>query len=748
MHRTRAVLFLCLVLAAGLLLTTIAGAHPVAVGDSSRVDWFARGPSAGNVGEIARDSAGRGEFVWTDAKGDQRVASPIGATGNITREADLEKLNVTGDAANLYIMAKLERLSGITNDPSPELMVAIDSDPAHAAGATALPDGLATSVDGQAKWEYVVQTQFTKTSATAKPTIYTDPASAGTSCATCSAQLVSAAVRKGSFIEIAVPWGEIGGLPAQQNTLRLTILTHYSDKRAPSDGSTSRAIDVLSPLLSAAELTDNTINAYVELHFNTSGEVFAPLLISEFLPDPPTSNDPQGEWIELFNPNSFDVSLKGYKVGDQAYRGGSQGMLKLPDNLTLLHGEALVIANNKALFQTRYPGVPADKIIDMSTLASYTDWAGGIISLQNQNGGLPFKESLALLDPRDTLVDLVQYTTPAPASGLDPDNRPIVLTSTSVAPNASYDRCPSSMDTNNSNFDFVVHTTVSAQTPGLACQGVPGVDLRISKIGPEVVKTATTIQYTISFVNAGTGPQAASSVVITDTLPSGMICVGQTSQVTVGALSFFGTCPGGRDLSWTIASLPPGASGNITLSAAVAGGLAPNTTLINTAGIASTPIEAPETRSNNVTSQTTITEGPADLTVSSTWPEAATPSPGSTFDYTITYVNNGEDDASDITILDQLPPNVTLVSASAPGASFNNATSGSLIWHVPSLAYQESGTIALVVRIGRAVTPGTQLTNTITVSSTPANSPTDNNTETKSLLAGKYQTYLWIIRKT
>ncbi|MEP7187829.1 MAG: lamin tail domain-containing protein, partial [Roseiflexaceae bacterium] len=468
---------ICLALVFAVVMTASVSAHPVAIGDTSRVDWFGRGPSANNIGEIVRDTAGRGEFVWTDAKGDQRVASPIGSTGNITREADLAKFNITADATNLYFLAKMERISGLTNDPSPELMIAIDNDAGHTGGLTALPDGVATDVDGAAKWEYVVQTQFTKTDSAAKPIVYTTASSAA--CATCAAQLVNAAVRQGSFIEIAVPWNQIGGLPSAQNSIHFTVLTHYSDKRVPSDGIASKAIDVLSAQSTVAELSgDNAINAYIDLHFTATGEVFAPLLISEFLPDPPTSRDPEGEWIEIFNPTAFDVNLSGYKIGDQAYRGGAQGMVQLPNQL-LPAGQAIVVANNKTVFQSRYPSVPAGKIIDLTTLAPYTSWATGNISLQNTNNGQPFKESLALLDARDTIVDLVQYTTPIVASGLDPDNKPIVLANTSVGPNASYDRCPASQDTNDSTFDFVTHTAVADQTPGTACLGVPGIDLRI-----------------------------------------------------------------------------------------------------------------------------------------------------------------------------------------------------------------------------------------------------------------------------
>lgn len=115
-----------------------------------------------------------------------------------------------------------------------------------------------------------------------------------------------------------------------------------------------------------------------------------------------------------------------------------------------------------------------------------------------------------LLDPNDTIVDLVQYAykTDAGPTGLDPDVKPIVLSGPTVEPNASYDRCPSGADTNDGGLDFFVRT--SGQNPGAACVTVPGVDLRISKDGPDVVDGAagTPIQYVIPFSNAGSSPAA------------------------------------------------------------------------------------------------------------------------------------------------------------------------------------------------------------------------------------------------
>lgn len=699
-----------------LLVAAPAGAHTVSVNDTTRTDWFGKGPSGANVGAVVRDASGRGEYVWTDEKGDQRQASPIGATGEITREADLTRFSVTADATNLYFQTKVEHYSGIKNDPALQVMIAIDRD--HNAGETSLPDGVSTSVAGDAAWEYVVESRFTKGTGgsgqyfvDAQPWVYSSPSVTETVGA---GRLVSASAPGGSYAEIAVPWDKIGGKPASpQDYLRFTVATFYSDHRAPNDLS-SKAIDTLSPTNATDELSDGTIDSYVDLHFNAAAEIFAPLLISEFLPDPINSSDPDGEWIEIYNPNSFNISLDGYKLGDQAYRGGSQGMLYLPATRTITANTTLVIANNVPKFKLAFPSVPASQIIEMKTLTHYTDWGSGNVTLQNKNDGLPFKESIALLDPNDTIVDLVQYAykTATGPTGLDPDVKPILLSGPTVEPNASYDRCPSGTDTNDGGLDFFVRTT--GQTPGVACTTVPGVDLRISKEGPESVglnELPKTIQYVIPFVNAGANP--ATNIVITDTLPAELTFVSQSA--TPGVV-FAGQS--GRTLTWNLAALASQGTGSITVNVTVAAGQTSGTEITNSAGISSTPSEAETTLHNNIATQTMlVTAVEADLTVFTNWPQASGTLPGGNASFTIFYQNLGGDDATDITIVDTLPQGVSFVSADVQPVS---VVGNVVTWHVDSLASGQLGVITLNVKLASTLKGKAELQNFVEIASNPA----------------------------
>ncbi|KPV50319.1 hypothetical protein SE17_27625, partial [Kouleothrix aurantiaca] len=594
-----------------------------------------------------------------------------------------------------YCQTKVEHYSGIKNDPALQVMIAIDRN--HSGGETALPDGASTSGASAAAWEYVVESRFSKGTGgsgqyfvDAAPWVYSTPTVTQTVGA---GRLVSASVPGGSYAEIAVPWSAIGGKPLlPQDYLRFTVATFYSDHRAPNDLS-ARAIDTLSPTSATDELSDGTINSYVDLHFNAAAEIFAPLLISEFLPDPINSSDPDGEWIEIYNPNSFNISLNGYKLGDQAYRGGSQGMLFLPATQTITANTTLVIANNVPKFKLAFPSVPASQIIEMKTLAHYTDWGTGNVTLQNKNDGLPFKESIALLDPNDTIVDLVQYAykTATGPTGLDPDVKPILLSGPNVEANASYDRCPSGTDTNDGGLDFFVRTT--GQTPGVACTTVPGVDLPISKEGPESVglnELPKTVQYVIPFINAGSS--TATNIVITDTLPTELTFVSQSS-LTPGVI-FAGQ--NGRTLTWNLAALPSQGAGSITVNATVAAGQSSGTEITNSAGIGSTPSEAETTLHNNIASQTMlVTAVEADLTVFTNWPQASGTLPGGNASFTIFYQNLGGEDATDLTIVDTLPQGVSFVSADVQPVS---VVGNVVTWHVDTLASGQLGVITLNVK--------------------------------------------------
>jgi uncharacterized repeat protein (TIGR01451 family) len=113
---------------------------------------------------------------------------------------------------------------------------------------------------------------------------------------------------------------------------------------------------------------------------------------------------------------------------------------------------------------------------------------------------------------------------------------------------------------------------------------------------------------------------------------------------------------------------------------------------------------------------------------------------GGLLTYTLMYSNTGNALAEDVTIVDSLPPSVTIVYSS-PTAS-EQPEPHTLIWNVSSLA--EGGmpqTITVVVMVNLAVVDGQWLTNTATIVGEMAGLDTAWIT-TEVAVSSMYQTYL------
>ncbi|GAB4412283.1 MAG: hypothetical protein Fur0044_06460 [Anaerolineae bacterium] len=126
----------------------------------------------------------------------------------------------------------------------------------------------------------------------------------------------------------------------------------------------------------------------------------APILISEFLYDGTTPSTEGDEFIELCNPNPFDVDLTGYKVGDEEIQGGGESMYQLPLSTTLAIDTCLVIARNATQFQARFGFTPT---LEVGSLSKYTAWGSGSWSLANDG------DELLLLGPNNEILDSVAY---------------------------------------------------------------------------------------------------------------------------------------------------------------------------------------------------------------------------------------------------------------------------------------------------------------------------------------------------
>lgn len=133
----------------------------------------------------------------------------------------------------------------------------------------------------------------------------------------------------------------------------------------------------------------------------------APLLISEVLFDPAGTTDPDGEWIEVYNPSDVTVNLGCVKVGDEETKGGGEGMLIFPADTLLQSGAVVVVANRASSFQSQFGFKPDFEIYDTNAIVpdmlKYSSWATGSLNLSNTG------DEVLLLDGENRMIDALSW---------------------------------------------------------------------------------------------------------------------------------------------------------------------------------------------------------------------------------------------------------------------------------------------------------------------------------------------------
>ena len=182
--------------------------------------------------------------------------------------------------------------------------------------------------------------------------------------------------------------------------------------------------------------------------------------------------------------------------------------------------------------------------------------------------------------------------------------------------------------------------------------GAASADVIITKTGPAFAKPGETISYTLTVTNAG--PNAATGVTVSDTLPTGLTYVSSAPAATVS----------GQTLSWTLGTLAASASQTITVTATAPSEATllstPATrTLTNTASVSSATTD-PTPANNTATAVTQmvaakLTKSVRNVTQNTTFGTSGGGLPGEVLEYCIAFENIGGAPLPNFVVTDHVP---------------------------------------------------------------------------------------------
>ena len=241
-----------------------------------------------------------------------------------------------------------------------------------------------------------------------------------------------------------------------------------------------------------------------------------------------------------------------------------------------------------------------------------------------------------------------------------------------------------------------------------------GADLSVT-VTPSSATPAFGSNVTFQIVVTNGGPAAATGVVVTNVLPTGLQF--QSFQAPAGTSFVSNTGV------WTVGNLASGASQTLTVVAKV------NTTAAveDVAQVTASGVPDPDSTPNDGTGDDRgvgAVDAPAaaDLRLAKTRTSGVV-NVGQPVTFTLTLNNDGPNDATGVTVSDQLPTGLTFVSATASAGTYNDQTG---VWTVGTVT---NGGFATLTIVATLATAGTK-TNTAQVTASnefdPDSAPNDN----------------------
>jgi len=260
---------------------------------------------------------------------------------------------------------------------------------------------------------------------------------------------------------------------------------------------------------------------------------------------------------------------------------------------------------------------------------------------------------------------------------------------------------------------------------------VNSADVAVSVSGPSSVTAGTTgVTYTVTVTN--NGPNPASGVVLTDTLPAGSTFVSMTQSS--GGDAFTSGQSGGTVTQTASAAIASGSSDVFTLVVSAAPDLTPGSDFSDGASVSSSTAD-PNSGNNSSTASGMIVGLPADLVVSATGPASAVE--GANVTYTVTVTNNGPNDATAVRLTDALGSNLQFVSATTSQGTYSQSA-GKVIFDLGTIS---NGGTATVIVTAQA-TEDDILSDSASVTATSGDPDSSNNSASASTSVAEAAIYV------